>query len=182
MRYSELASRYTEAIYDLAKASNQSEAVLSALSALANTLSGEKAIVQFISSPLVAAAEKEKVFHEALEKSGVKGELAAFIMLLVRKDRLQLLQEIVAAYQACDDKEKSITRGTVKSVSALTERQKNEITQTITALTKKQVKLSFEEDKSLIGGLVAQVGSLTFNDSLAAHLDQIKDDLNRRTH
>lgn len=182
MRYSELANRYATAIYDLAKASKDSASVLSMLMAFSESLESDKQCKQFVDSPLIAAGEKEKAIKAVLASKNITGEIGHFILLLAKKGRLNLLPEIVSAYQACEDKEKSITRGVVRSTSALSEKQKAEITQTITTLIKKNVILNFVEDKTLIGGLVAQVGSLTFDDSLTAHLDRIKDVLNRRVH
>ncbi len=180
MKYSEVANRYAVALFDIASENGTADICLNELQALESAVQKDANLGQFISSPLVPASEKEKVINKTLVDKNAPEELSSFVALLAKKGRLGLIGEVVQAFQACDDQQKKITRGVVKSASALNEKQKNEITQTISGITKKQVILDFEEDKSLIGGLVAQVGSLTFDDTLASHLRRMKEDLNRR--
>jgi uncharacterized protein YbcI len=49
-------------------------------------------------------------------------------------------------------------------------------------LTGKKVVLEYHEDKSLIGGLVAQVGSFSFDDSLETQLRLMREDLKRKAN
>lgn len=180
MRYSELANRYAVAIYSLAQESKSTEVVLTTLKAIATVVNSDEKLVTFVNSPLVSATEKEKLFKAALSEKGISEVIVNFIALLSRRNRLQILPEVVAAYQAYDDNENKVARGTVRSTAGLSDKQKNEITKTVELITKKKVVLSYEEDKSFIGGLVAQVGSLTFDDTLTGHIRRIKEDLNRR--
>ncbi len=180
MRYSEVAHRYAAALFEIASESGSVDKCLNELQALQDAVEKDSSLAHFIASPLVPESEKEKVINKTLVGKNSPQELSSFVSLLAKKGRLGLIGEVVQAFQACDDQQKKITRGVVKSASALNEKQKNEITQTISGITKKQVILDFEEDKSLIGGLVAQVGSLTFDDTLASHLRRMKEDLNRR--
>jgi F-type H+-transporting ATPase subunit delta len=64
----------------------------------------------------------------------------------------------------------------------LNEDDRRKLEQTIAGVTKKKVILNFTEDKKLMGGLVAQVGGWSFDDSLQSHLTRLTEDLNRRTH
>lgn len=180
MRYSEVANRYAIAIYQLAQESQTTAAMLSNLKELELAIKSDKMVGAFVNSPLIPAAEKEKLFKKTLGENGAPETLINFVALLSRKGRLLLLSEIIAAYQACDDTVNKIARGAVRSATNLSASQKGEISQIIAMITKKKVVLSFEEDKSYIGGLVAQVGSMTFDDTLTAHVQKIKEDLNRR--
>jgi F-type H+-transporting ATPase subunit delta len=180
MAYSELAHRYATALFEIAKESKNQESFKAALSALQKTLESNPAVEKFISTPLIRAEEKEKTLKTALGGQGLPQDVFNFTLLLAKKNRLPLLPEIISAYQACDDKLNDITRGTVKSSTPLNQRQQDDITKKISLVLNKKVILKFSEEASLIGGLTAQVGSYTFDDSLSAHLKRIKEDLTRR--
>lgn len=180
MRYSELAFRYASAFFDLATEVKQNEAYLKTLKDIQALLESDVTITQFLASPLIKAEDKVAALMKAFKESQLPEGILNFILLLAKKGRLALLPEVVAAYQAREDELNGVTRGTVKSAGSLNDKQKENILNQIQAVTKKKVVLQYLEDKSLIGGLVAQVGSFTFDDSLAAHLRRIKEDLTRR--
>lgn len=182
MRCSEVANRYAMAIFQLAQEGHAVDGFLSALKTIKEAIEADTLLTEFVNSPLIPAIEKEKLFKKTLSDKKVAEEIVNFVALLARKGRLAVLSEVIEAYQACDDREKMITRGAVRSATKLDDKQKSEIATTIAMITKKKVLLTFAEDKSLIGGLVAQVGSLTFDDTLTSHIRRIKEDLNRRVH
>ena len=61
-------------------------------------------------------------------------------------------------------------------------RDRKRIEETVSAVTKKKVILNFTVDPKLLGGMTAQVGGWTFDDSLETHLTRLSEDLNRRSH
>jgi F-type H+-transporting ATPase subunit delta len=180
MRFSALAYRYASAIFDVANEAKSIKECLIGLQALEKVLSADKATHEFVASPLIRTTDKEAVIQKITAGSGLPKEVIDFALLLARKNRLMILDQIVAAFQAKDDELQKVTRGTVRSASPLTAKQKEDVEKKIASITNKKVSLQYTEDKSLIGGLVAHVGSYTFDDSLTTHLRRIKEDLTRR--
>ncbi|MCB0350577.1 MAG: ATP synthase F1 subunit delta [Bdellovibrionales bacterium] len=180
MFYSELAHRYAVAIYDIAKEAKATDAYLKALEQVQSSLEQSPMIKDFVHSPLVRTEEKSKTVIAAFKDSGLPEDVTSFITLLAQKGRLAILPEIIAAYQAREDETNGVTRGVVKSSKSLSDKQKDEMAKLLSSITNKKVILQYENDKSLIGGLTAQVGSLTFDDSISAHIRRIKEDLTRR--
>src|SRR4029077_20300117 len=95
------------------------------------------------------------------------------------KNRLGIFSEIVTAFEHITDEAHGVTRGTVRSATVLAPEERKRIETLVGRATKKQVILTYKEDPSLLGGLVAEVGSFTFDDSLHAHLKRINEQLNR---
>lgn len=180
MKYSQLAYRYASAIFDVATSAKKQDEYLEGLRSVHNVLNENMQVKQMVSSPLIRSNDKEQMLKKALGSKGLPEDLLNFILLLAHKGRLMLLAEVIAAYQAKDDDLNKVTRGVVRSFAPLSSKQKQDLNKTIEAAIKKKVILQYEEDKNLIGGLVAQVGSFTFNDSLSEHLARIKEDLTRR--
>ena len=70
----------------------------------------------------------------------------------------------------------------MRSATVLAPEERKQIETLVSRATKKQVILSYKEDPSLVGGLVAEVGSFTFDDSLISHLKRINEQLTRSVH
>lgn len=179
MRYSEVASRYAAAIFDLSAETKQTTEFLQALQAISQVVKSDKTIQAFVHSPLIRSADKEAALKLALSSIKLPKEITEFVLLLAQKDRLMLIDEIVSAYQAREDRLNNVTRGTVRSAVAVSAKQKEEIQKFVDSYTKKKVLLQYVEDKALVGGLSAQVGSLSFDDSVVSHLKRMKEDLTR---
>lgn len=182
MKISEAAHRYAKAIYELAQEAHEEEKTLEELRKVEQLFNSEQEIKDFIHTPLIREWEKKAALEVSLKERGLSLLVYHAILLLAEKDRLVLLPEIVTAYQERRDLDKGITRGLVKSAVPLSEDEKKSIQTTINNKTNKNVILSFEIDPSIIGGLIASVGGLTFNDSLDTHLRRINEELKRRAH
>lgn len=182
MRHSEIAKRYAAALFQIGEETKSHEANLAVLKELAKAIDGDASIKNFILSPLIPAAEKEKATATALQGTGLSKDLESFVLLLAGRERLGLLSEIISAYTNKVDQQAGITRGVVTSGSAVSQTERTEMQNAIAQATGKKVELDFIEDKTIIGGVVANVGSLTFDDSLSSHLRRIEENLNRSVH
>lgn len=176
---SEASKRYAKAIYDIAKSNNSSDKMFAELTALANIIHSDVFISDFILSPIIAPEQKILAIKGAL-LGKVSQDIVNVLNLLAEKNRLNLFSEIVKAYELISDEAKGVTRGIVRSAAQLNADEKQRIEDTVTKVTKKQVILNFVEDKTLLGGMVAQVGGWTFDDSLDSHLTSLSENLNRR--
>ena len=178
---SELAKRYAKSFYEIAKAYNDPDLVFSELRVIKAALKLDAAVSEFLISPVVGPKEKQAVLEKSL-KGKVSETVLNGLLLLVQKNRIHVLFEIVDAYEAISDEDHEVTRGTVRSATALSADSRKKIEETVTKVTKKKVILNFTEDSSLLGGMIAQVGGWTFDDSLETHLTRMSEYLNRRAH
>ncbi len=176
---SEVANRYAAALFSLASTAEEHSIFLQSLKQLSEAFHQDKAVLEFLNSPLVRAEKKEEALQAALKNQNINVNVLNLVLLLAKKDRLSILSQISTAYEQKADQAAHIKRGTVRSASILNDKQKTDIQKIIETYTKNKVVLAYQEDVSLLGGLTAQVGSLTFDDSLFAHLKRIKEDLNR---
>lgn len=179
MKYSEVAQRYAKALFLLANENSSIDETHDQLKFLSEAIREDQQILQFLTSPLVSRTEKERVFTNGLNGQ-FSGETKNFLLLLAKKGRVQLIPDIVEAFQALIDQSNDVTRGRVRSATPISDNELEKIKQTMSKITNKKVILTYEEDKSLIGGLVAEVGSFTFDDSLTSHMTRLNEELNRR--
>jgi len=178
---SEVARRYARALYDLSKTAKNQDQVFSEIRTLKQVFSADKTVSEFISSPVVGRDHKLAALKGALTGK-VSQEVTNILMLLAEKNRLEIFSDLVSAFEKISDEDHGVTRGTVRSASPLSPEARKQIEETVTSVTKKKVILNFTEDPSLLGGMIAQVGGWTFDDSLETHLTRMSEDLNRSTH
>jgi len=182
MGYSELAARYAKSLYDVAAEKNSADRVFNELRGLQQAFEKDKHVEEFLNSPVLKSEDKEKALKEALKNGGLSEETNSLVLLLAKKGRLPIFPEVVEAFQARADEAHGVTRGTVRSAIVLSPEERQRIEKTVSNYTKKQVILTYKEDPNVIGGLIAEVGSYTFDDTLKSHLRRLNEELNRRTH
>lgn len=182
MGYSELASRYAKSLYEVSAEKKQADKVFAELRDLRDIFGKDTQITEFLNSPILKSEDKEKALKEALKNGGLSEETSSLVLLLAKKGRLPILPDVVEAFQARADEAHGVTRGTVRSAIVLSPEERKRIETTVSNYTKKQVILTYKEDPNVIGGLIAEVGSYTFDDTLKSHLRRLNEELNRRTH
>lgn len=180
MKSNELANRYAKALYELSVENKSQDTVIAHLRVLSEVFTKDKSIHDFLVSPIVTANERETVLKAALQDKGITTEVVDAVMLLARNDRFALYPELVAAFESQADAANNVCRGTVRSATMLGPDERRRVEETVERVMKKKVIMTYKVDPSVIGGLVAQVGSYTFDDSIDSHLKRMNEELKRR--
>ena len=176
---SEVSKRYARALFDYSVETKAQVKVGEQLEQVSKVLSSDVSVRNFIQSPVVAVGDKKQALLSALGPSAAQ-EIVNLVHLLLEKGRVEILAEISQAFTEISDSASGVTRGVVRTASALNEDAKKKLEATVSNVTGKKVILNYVEDKSIVGGLIAQVGGWTFDDSLKSHLTRLSEELNRR--
>jgi len=182
MKTSEVAKRYAKALLAVAKQNGVSDKIFTELQTVATAFNQDPAVKAYFENPLAGPEQKLAVVNAALSAKSVSPELLNTFVLLAEKGRLGYLQELVQAYQLLLDEEAGITRGTVRSAQPLSSEAQKEVEARITQVLKKKIILTYQQDPKLLGGVVAQVGGWTFDDSIDTQLKKLNEELNRRAN
>jgi len=182
MKITEVARRYARALMALAKQKGQHLRAHQELEAVAQIFQKDPSIQQYFINPLVGPEQKKAVVQNTFQGKGLLEEVFNLLLLLAEKNRLNLFAEIVAAYEQQMDLEQNITRGAVRSAKALSEADKKDLESKIAKILNKKIILTYKEDPKLLGGVVAQAGGWTFDDSIETHLIKLNEELNRRAN
>lgn len=181
MRGPELAKRYAKALFELAIDNRTQEKVFNDLRSLDEIFGKEKETHEFLVSPMISPVQKEAVLKQVLENKNVSKEVIEVLLLLARNERLNVFGDLVHAFQNEIDASNGVIRGSVRSASVLAPEDRQRIEKTVETYLKKKVIMTYVVDPTVIGGLVAQVGSYTFDDSISTHLTRMNEELKRRT-
>jgi len=100
-----------------------------------------------------------------------------FLRVVVSHYRMALLAEILQAFRSLAYARLGIVQVKISSATDLSSEERDLLRARFNELTKQQAELEFHLESTLIGGLVAQIGSTVYDGSIRGHLDRIREQL-----
>ena len=170
------ASRYAKALLDVlypAKAEVGREQLLK----FSSLLSQQAEARVLLENPTVSVERRKELLARVGDALALEPPIRNFLSLLVERNRLALMDEIVQTYESLLDEKLGVVRARITSAQDLDTKQRDEVVSRLQALTGKKVRMEVFVDPSLIGGLVAQVGSTIYDGSIRQRLQSFRDNL-----
>ena len=167
------ANRYAKALID-ALYPDKAEAGLEQLRRFEALLVDQPQARRLLENPTVPAERRKELVKEIGHAIGFSTETSNFIGILIDRNRLAVLDEIVTAYEKFLDDRLGVVRATVTTAQPLDDAQREELAATLARATGKRVRMSIAVDPELIGGAVARVGSTIYDGSLRQQLESFK--------
>jgi len=172
------AKRHAQAVFQLALDSNEVELWRSQLKTIAVTL-GDPHLATILENPRIHLSDKVQLISKCLPELN---ELALnFAYLLVAKQRLSILDQIVAEYERMADAHQGLEHAEVTAAIPLDEEDKEKLARRLATMTGKQIVLAADVDPAIIGGFVARVGDKLIDGSTRSRLEALKQKLVQAT-
>jgi len=177
---SKIAAPYARALFDFSVEKNIMHQITADFQNLDIFFNESTELIEYLKNPLVSQAAKREILTKTLE-SQVNTETFKFLMVLVSRDRINLLQSIIANYLELVYETASIKTIEVLTAFAFTNLQKNTLIQRLKELTNaREIRLILTVDSSLIGGFLIKTKSKVIDftiknqlQKLAKHLDTV---------
>ena len=171
---------YAKALFELARVRNQTDAVARELDAVADLLGREAELRTLFSRPWIAATAKRNAAAEVATRLEVSALTRDFLALVAGKGRAAHLGAIATAYRNVMDEAAGRARGRVRTATRLSEAERAALAERLgAALGGKQVMLEEITDHALLGGFVAEIGSVLVDGSLDGQLARMRERLVR---
>jgi F-type H+-transporting ATPase subunit delta len=169
-----IASRYAQAVFEIAKDAGALAQLEADTEALAAALTASQDFAAMIASPVVTREEQSGAMAAIAAKMGLQSMTANTLALMASKRRLFVLPQLVANLKARIAAEKGEVTADVTSATALTAAQAKSLAAALKAKVGKDVKLNTTVDESLIGGLIVKLGSTMIDTSIKARLSALQ--------
>ena len=143
----------------------------------ASTLHDSSELGEVLSSPSFNLEKRVAILDSLNEKMNLGREVRNFIAVLMRNGRLHAFNEVLAEYRREINLRLGIAHATVTSARKLDDNERREIEQQAATLAGKQVHATFQEDSTLVGGMILRVGSTVYDGSVRGRLARLKDQL-----
>jgi F-type H+-transporting ATPase subunit delta len=165
-----IASRYAQALFEIAKEEKGLAALEADADAIGAALDASSDLRDVIASPVVAREDQANAIAAVAAALKLSGTTANTLALMASKRRLFVLPQLVANLKSRIAEEKGEVTADVTSASALSADQASKLSAALKASVGKDVKLNTTVDESLIGGLVVKLGSVMIDTSVKAKL------------
>ena len=168
-----LASRYAKSILDLAIEKGQLENAYADMLYLQQLTKGSRELLNLLRSPIVSSEKKQSAVRAVIGKN--VGELtAAFMKLLINKNREGELPEIIVAFINQYKERKGIHTVKLTTAVAISDTVKNQLIEQVKQTSGFQnIELQTTVDPNIIGGFVLQTGDKLVDASVAYDLKMI---------
>ena len=172
-----IARRYAKALFMLAVEQGRVEAWSESLQALARTVASAPDLQDVLQNPAYDREQRRAVVTKLAEALKLDAAPASLLFLLGDRNRLASVEAIVLAFRELADQELGRVRAKVTSAIALDDASVQAIADKLSAATKKQVLVERAVDPAILGGVVAQVGSLVYDGSIRSQLEDLRQTL-----
>nr|QXV92848.1 CF1 delta subunit of ATP synthase [Nitzschia anatoliensis] len=171
---------YARALFDFSVEKNIMHQITADFQNLDVFLDEASELTDYLSNPVVRASAKREILEKTV-KSQINTETFKFLMILVERDRINLLRAVINNYLELVYQTASIKMIEVSTASSFTNAQKNSLIEKLKELTNaREIRLVINEDPSLIGGFLIKTESKIIDftvknqlQQLAKHLDTV---------
>lgn len=172
-----VARRYATALADVAIDRREERVVQNELDQWAGMIESSPQLKEVFANPTIIYDHKRKVLEELIVRSRPRDTTASFLRVLLKNQRLAQLRDIAERYAHVLDERAGMLAGSVTTARPIPEELRKTLHETLSAATGHTVRLSFDTDENIIGGLVARIGSTVFDGSVESHLERLADGL-----
>jgi F-type H+-transporting ATPase subunit delta len=170
---SKVAVPYAEALLDLAKSNDSLKETTNDMNIVSQFLANSSDLKKFLGNPLITKDAKKNVVKDILGEQ-IAGSTLKFLLLLVDRGRIEILESIAQKFLELSYKQESIEIAKITSSIQLSAQQQKEIAEKLKIITgAKQIKLALKVDPQLIGGFTIEIGSKLIDTSIRGQLKQI---------
>jgi F-type H+-transporting ATPase subunit delta len=172
------ATRYARALFDVAvKEQADLEAIDRELAEFVDLVKAHPALEHALLNPVVPVPRKRAVIDALTARATITPMLGKLLALLAGRDRLVLLPDIRAAYRDRMMDYRQVVRAEVTTAAAIDPARVDAIQRSLASVTGRTVTVQTRVDPSIIGGVVARVGSTVYDASVTRQLERMREQL-----
>jgi F-type H+-transporting ATPase subunit delta len=172
------AIRYARALLDVAvKEKADLEQIDNELSQFADLFKQFPLLEKVLLNPAVPVPRKRAAVADLLAQAKFSPIVSKLLTLLADRDRLVLVPDLLTAYRDRLLDYRGVVRAEVTTATPLDAARTAAIEKGLASLTGRTVQLATKIDPSIIGGLVARIGSTVYDASVARQLARLRQTL-----
>lgn len=166
--------RYAKAICESFSAPTQLERLGVELADFSTLFHKNKDLKSFLLNPAFLVDLKKSVVQDVAQKSGYSDETEKTLLLLVENGRVGIIREVAEEFELLSFEILGKIRAHIKSARKMSDEDVKRLEEKLGAITGKKVVVDVDVDKSLLGGIVASVGSRVYDGSVKNQLRALR--------
>lgn len=171
------AARYARALFDVARKESDASQVRQDLDAVVAAIRDHAELARTLASRALPEEARRGVIVAVGEALGVAAPVAKLLGLLADRGRLALLPDIATVYAERLLEHQNVVQAEVSTAAPLAPEAVKALEASLARATGKQVAMRVSVDATLLGGVVARVGSTVYDGSVRTQLKKMRDQL-----
>lgn len=167
------AARFARALFEVSRASGP-EQMGRELNGFVDLVGNHPELLRTLTSAALPPSVKQNIVAELLKLQPLSPTLGRVLTALAERDQLALVPLIAEAYQQRLLDYQEVVRAELTTAVALPPDRAAALEQSLSTAIGKRVVVTTQVDPSIIGGVVAKIGSRVYNGSVAHHLTRVK--------
>ncbi len=168
------SNRYSLALYELGKESDKLNQIEDQSNAILKLIDDNEDFKNIIKDPTISRDILLSIINKISESSKFELLFKNFLSFLISKRRFFYVEQILKSFlEICSEKRGEL-KAEIRSAKELTKNEIQKITEELSSNYKSKIKLNYNHDQSLIGGLIVKVGSTMIDTSIKSKLKQIE--------
>ncbi len=172
---STLARPYAQAIFNLAQ-SNNTLKLWSDTLALLKEVTANKSMIELINNPDISDEQVIGVIADVCQ-DGLDEQGKNFLYVAAENGRLEIIPVIAESFEAMRAEEEGSIKAQVISAYAVNATQKKSIASALKKKLGREVTITTQTDKSLLGGVIIRAGDMVIDGSVKTQLEKISHSL-----
>lgn len=176
MSNSEVAKRYSLALFEIAKENGQIDSIQHELQELKIAYRNNIELEQLLTNPRLSMAKKKELLATVF--NGFNPIIQNTLFVMLEKNRLTEIVDVVDEFIEFANEIAGVADAKVFSTRALTQEESNNISTTYAKkIGRNSLRIKNIIDPSLLGGFRLQIGNRIYDGSLSGKLERLKRNL-----
>jgi F-type H+-transporting ATPase subunit delta len=163
--------RHAQAVFQLALERNEVDKWKSDLNTIASIF-GDPQVMAIMENPKIHFREKQRMINQLLP--GFSQLALNFAYFMVSKQRLSILNQVVAEYEKMANSYHGVEHARVITAVPIEKEEQEKLSERLAEITGKRILFTSEVNPSIIGGFIARVGDKLIDGSTRAKLEALK--------
>jgi F-type H+-transporting ATPase subunit delta len=145
------------------------------LNDFADILEASADLREVLQNPSIPEPQKLSLLDAIADRAHLSQPIRNFLALVTHHQRLHELRDMITAYGALADQETGVAEAEITTARPLDEENRRLLERQVAKLAGDQrIHATYREDASLLGGAVVRIGSMVYDGSIRAQLEQLK--------
>ncbi|MEW6183133.1 MAG: F0F1 ATP synthase subunit delta [Bacillota bacterium] len=169
-----VAERYSRALFEIAQKENLLDKIEQELSDIMDTLDASQDLRRVVFHPQVPTSVKKDIVKEVFGAE-VEPYTLNFINVIMDARREIFLKDVVGEYTRLVNETRNVVEVEITSAVEVQSADKDELVKALGKVTGKDVKVGYQVEPEILGGLVVRIGNRVIDSSVARQLQRLKE-------
>lgn len=128
-------------------------------------------------NPSIPAEQKRAVLDGIVRRAGISQMVRNFFAVLIDKGRTRFIAEIVQQFSEDLNQRLGIAEAEITTARELNAAERSDLEADLAQVTGKRIRARYAQDRSVLGGVIARVGSTVYDGSVKGQLERIRQQL-----